>query len=291
MVNIRQIQTVQLQDAKYIEDLITAAWGGGCEFAVPRYLTVTLARENGGVVLIAWDGKKPIGFCLGFLSFTGDEERVSNRTKLKHCSHMAAILPEYRGRQWGQKIKWAQRDAVLKMGIDLITWTFDPLETLNGRLNIHKLGAICTQYKRNIYGEGRDALNWGSPTDRFYVKWHIASAWVKAHEAETYQSRTVDEWTAVGVPIANTTFTTDGVRRAGDIDETAVDAKQLLIAVPRDYLAVKKASIEWGLEWRVHTGSLFERAFEEGFTAVDLIIKNDLCYYLLEKNFDENRTN
>ncbi len=284
MIDIRQIDTVQMQDAIHIETIVAAAWGGGCELTVPSYFTVTLGRENGGVVLLAWDGDTPVGFCMGFLSFIGDEERVTADIKLKHYSHMAATLPAYRGQQLGEKIKWAQRDIVLKMGIDLITWTFDPLETLNGRLNIHKLGAVCTQYKRNIYGEGGDDLNWGSPTDRFYVRWHIDSDWVKAHREKRHPFRTMDEWTAVHTPIANTTFLTNGIQRAGEIDEAAFVQERVLIAVPRAYQAVKRANVEWGLAWRMHTRELFEHAFGAGFTAVDLLIKNDLCYYLLEKN-------
>jgi len=286
MIDIRPIKTIK--GARYVEQIIMAAWDGDCNISIPDYLTITIARENGGVVLLAWDDETPIGFCFGFLSFRGDENRVGEDMQFVHYSHMAGVVPAYRGRKLGQKIKWAQRDAVLAMGIDLITWTFDPLETLNGRLNIHKLGTICRTYKRNVYGEGHDGLNWGVPTDRFYVDWHINSAWVQAHADESHISPTLAELMDTNTPIINPPFADNGIWRAGGIEETAFEQDRILAAVPRNYQAVKKADVTWGLDWRLHARELFERAFTLEFTVTDLLVEDDLCYYLLEKNFDEN---
>lgn len=286
MIDIRPIQTIE--EASHVEQIIMAAWNGDCNIAIPDYLTITIARENGGVVLLAWDDETPVGFCLGFLSFTGDEKRVGDDMHFVHYSHMAGVLPAYRGEKLGQKIKWAQRDAVMAMGIDCIVWTFDPLETLNGRLNTHKLGAICNTYKRNVYGEGHDGLNWGVPTDRFRADWNIKSARVQAHAADSYRWATFAELMATHTPIINPPFADGGIWRAGGIDASAFDQDCVLAAVPRTYQAVKKASVAWGLDWRMHSRELFEQAFALGFTVTDLLVKDDLCYYLLEKNFDEN---
>ena len=283
MIDIRPIKTIK--GARYVEQIIMAAWGGDCNLSIPDYLTITIARENGGLVLLAWDDDKPVGFCFGFLSFLGKEDRVGEAEQFIHYSHMAGVLPEYRGQKLGQKIKWAQRKAVQAMGISRIIWTFDPLETLNGRLNIHKLGTICNTYKRNVYGEGHDGLNWGVPTDRFYVDWHIDSAWVAAHEDGSHRWLRFGELTAVNTPIVNPPIMDNGIWRAGGIDESAFEQDRVLVAVPRDYQAVKKASVTWGLEWRMHTRALFERAFAGGLTAVDLLVEGDLCYYLLQKKF------
>lgn len=84
---------------------------------------------------------------------------------------MAAVLPAYQGLGIGERLKWAQRDAVLAQGIDLITWTYDPLESANAYLNLRKLGAVCNTYLRNVYGNLTDTLNNGLATDRFQVDW------------------------------------------------------------------------------------------------------------------------
>ena len=176
MIEIKPVTTIT--ECRHIEKITEAAWNAGPEVAVPDHMTITLAKENGSVVLLAWDDDKPVGFTLGFLSYVGEEKR------LKICSHLAAVLPEYRGKHIGEQLKWAQRDYVLEMGIDHITWTYDPLATLNGRLNIHKLGATCNKYMRDVYGDGRDPLNAALPTDRFYVDWWLGSDWVKAHQTK-----------------------------------------------------------------------------------------------------------
>ena len=46
----------------------------------------------------------------------------------------------------GRALKLAQRDEALARGIDLIEWTFDPLEIKNAYFNIERLGAIVRRY-------------------------------------------------------------------------------------------------------------------------------------------------
>ena len=72
-------------------------------------------------------------------------------------------------------MKTYQREHVLRQGLDLITWTYNPLLARNAQLNIAKLGAVCTTYLPNLYGPMRDGLNAGLPSDRFQVDWWIAT--------------------------------------------------------------------------------------------------------------------
>ena len=272
MIEIRPVTT--MEESRLIESITSAAWGGGTDIAIPDHLILTLAKEGGGVVLIAWDGDLPVGFCLGFLGLTEPERR------LKHCSHVAGVLPDYQGRGVGNMLKWAQRDAVLETGVDHITWTYDPLETRNGRLNIHKLGAVCNTYKRNVYGELRDALNWGVPTDRFRVDWWLNSPRVLAHKAGNQHAKSFTEWLAVGARVVNGDTRTQHI---GSIDNAAFGQKQLLVAIPKDFQSVKKADVALGLAWRMHAREIFERAFSAGFATTDLLVEDQLCYYLLER--------
>jgi len=52
----------------------------------------------------------------------------------------------------GRRMKLYQRDDALARGIELMEWTFDPLEIKNAYLNIEKLGAIARRYNVNQYG-------------------------------------------------------------------------------------------------------------------------------------------
>ena len=120
-------------------------WPGTDLDVVPLHLLTTVAH-NGGLVLGAFHGDRMVGFLLGFL---GTDEGQPNRpalARLKHCSHMLGVLPEYRGQHIGYQLKLAQRDYVSVQGVRLITWTYDPLESRNARLNIARLGAVCNTY-------------------------------------------------------------------------------------------------------------------------------------------------
>ena len=154
-------------EIRAVEQLQREVWGLPDVEVVPLHVLLTAAK-NGGLLLGAFDGATLAGFVFGFPGLTPDG-------KLKHCSHMAGVHPAYRNRGLGYSLKLAQRQHVLAQGIDLITWTFDPLETRNASLNFHKLGAVCNTYIPNLYGEMRDGLNAGLPSDRFQVDWWIAS--------------------------------------------------------------------------------------------------------------------
>ena len=90
-------------------------------------------------------------------------------------SHMLGVLPEYRNARVGRALKLAQRDDALSRGIDLIEWTFDPLEIKNAFFNMERLGAIVRRYVPNQYGTTSSPLHGGLPTDRCIAEWWISS--------------------------------------------------------------------------------------------------------------------
>lgn len=81
------------------------------------------------------------------------------------------------------------------MGYDLITWTFDPLESRNAYLNLSKLNAVCSTYVENCYGEMDDSLNHGLPTDRLKAEWWITSSHVEEPwSMETATAKNPYDW-------------------------------------------------------------------------------------------------
>ena len=126
------------------------------------------AAKNGGVVLGAFDVQtdEMVAFLFGFLG-------RSPGGPLMLCSQVMGVLPAWRNLGVGEALKQAQRDRVLAQDLDLITWTFDPLETRNAYLNLHKLRGIGRQYLRDVYGRNFGALNAGLPSDRLLVEWWV----------------------------------------------------------------------------------------------------------------------
>jgi predicted GNAT superfamily acetyltransferase len=146
-------------------------WGFDEADLVPARL-FTVARKIGGQVIGAFDGDEMVAFALGI---------PGNRNgHLYMHSHMLAVRPEYRNAGLGRKVKLFQREDALSKGIELIEWTFDPLEIKNAYLNIEKLGAITRRYTINQYGNVTSLLQGGLPTDRLTAEW-----WLKSQRVET----------------------------------------------------------------------------------------------------------
>jgi predicted GNAT superfamily acetyltransferase len=134
---------------------------------VPVHVFAAVAK-SGGQVLGAFDNTDAqVGFALAFPAFRNDRRYLH--------SHMVAVLPEYQDRGIGRKLKLAQRDEALERGIDLIEWTFDPLETRNAHFNIALLGAIVRHYIPDLYGASSSPLHRGLPTDRLLAEWRLNS--------------------------------------------------------------------------------------------------------------------
>jgi predicted GNAT superfamily acetyltransferase len=97
---------------------------------------------------------------------------------------MLGVLPEYRNAGVGRQLKLRQRDDALARGIDLIEWTFDPLDLKNAYFNVERLGAVVRRYLRNQYGVSSSVLHGGLPTDRCVAEWWIAKPRVKVEVSE-----------------------------------------------------------------------------------------------------------
>jgi predicted GNAT superfamily acetyltransferase len=270
MVQIRPLQSHA--DFAAAVDLQIAVWGGDGRDMVPSHLLL-VAQKYGGVVLGAFAADRLVGMVFSFLgrASAGDYQ---------HHSHFAAVLPNYQNQQVGYRLKLAQREAVLAQGIQVISWTYDPLESRNAALNIHKLGAICRTYLPNLYGSMNDALNAGVPSDRFSVEWHLASHHVAGCLSTTPRA-TFADLRAAEVPVLNP----DGPALDFAAVEPLLALPKVLIAIPRDFQRLKHEQLAQAQAWRATTAQLFERAFAEGLVATDLLAAEPGSYYLLERNW------
>jgi predicted GNAT superfamily acetyltransferase len=150
-------QCVELQDMVWGYDLS----------AMMTQKVFLLASQIGGQVLGAFDGDKLAGYAM---SLPG----IRNGHAYLHSHHLA-VLPDYRNFGVGRRLKLAQRDDAIARGIDLMEWTFDPLEIKNSYLNFARLGAISRRYKRDFYGNSSSPLHGGLPTDRIFAEWWLNS--------------------------------------------------------------------------------------------------------------------
>jgi predicted GNAT superfamily acetyltransferase len=284
--NLRILETPE--EMKAVEDLQRLVWPGSETDVVPMHLLLTIAH-NGGLVIGAYGGAGEaqaddlVGFVFGFpgLYFTPDGPRP------KHCSHQLGVHPDHRDQGLGFALKRAQWQMVRRQGLDLITWTYDPLQSRNAFLNISKLGAVCNTYLCEVYGEMRDGINAGLPSDRFQVDW-----WVNTQRVNRRLSRRarrpldLAHYLSAGVTIVNPCQVSPSgwPRPASTSAAEKADGVLLLVEIPSDLQALKAADAALGLEWRLHTRQIFEELFALGYLVTDFVYlpgDHPRSYYVL----------
>jgi predicted GNAT superfamily acetyltransferase len=152
-------------------DVQDKVWGYDDSDRIPQRVFM-LAYKVGGQVFGAFAGDKMAGFAMALVGYRNGHVYLH--------SHMLAVLPEFRNAGLGRRMKLAQRNDALARGIDLIEWTFDPLEIKNSWLNITRLGAIVRRYTPDFYGFSTSPLQGGLPTDRLHAEWWLRSQRVEA---------------------------------------------------------------------------------------------------------------
>lgn len=277
-----------LADMAEVEQLQKTVWETGDLEIVPVHALHAI-QHNGGALIGALADGKIVGFVLGILGTrSGPEFRdASAAERLKMYSVMAGVLPACRGLDVGYRLKLAQREFALNLGLDLITWTYDPLESLNGRFNIGKLGATCHTYLRHHHGEMM-GLNAGIPTDRFEVAWWINSDRVEARLANKQRSLSLETALELGAVLVNeVSFTSSGLPVPSQgIRPFTSDA--ILLEIPANFQQIKKMAFDLAVSWREHTRHLFEALFADGYGVMDFVIYRkgngrQRSFYLLEK--------
>ena len=168
-IEIRRI--VSIAEMEACVELQQSVWQFRDLDIVPRRM-FAVANAIGGQVMGAWAANKLIGYALSIPGLRDGRPYFH--------SHMLAVAQEYRNRGVGKMLKLAQRDDALARGIELIEWTFDPLEVKNAFFNIEKLGAIVRRYTPDFYGASTSPLHGNLPTDRLHAEWWLRTARVCA---------------------------------------------------------------------------------------------------------------
>jgi predicted GNAT superfamily acetyltransferase len=174
---IQELSTEEeLREAVALQKTI---WGFDDADLLPFRMMV-VATKIGGQLLGGFADGRMVAFCLAIPGLKQDLKPYLH-------SHMLGVLPGYRNAGLGRMLKLRQRDDALARGIDLVEWTFDPLELKNAYFNIEKLGAIVRRYVRNQYGASTSPLHGGLPTDRLVAEWWLRKPRVKIAVVERVQ--------------------------------------------------------------------------------------------------------
>ncbi len=233
--------------------------------ATPFHVLTAMAR-NGGIVLGAYlepEGRM-VGAVFGFLGREG-----GRRGRIYHYSHQAGVIREFQGMGIGLALKLAQREVALSQGLDLMRWTFDPIQGVNARFNLSKLGVVVRVYKRNYYGIMRDRLNQGLRTDRFVAEWYLESPRVRRRIEGRHVTPPPRALLEAGAGLALETEGEGPLRRPVSVNPD-LDSEVVLVEIPWDHRATREAGGPGLLAaWRDATAEAFESYFSRGYVDVD----------------------
>ncbi len=226
-------KNILIRDLRSFEDLSRLkavekeVWGLADEDVLP--LTMVIACQAAGSIFVgAFDQDKLVGFAFGIF---GQEQ---GRTTIH--SHLLAVLEPYRQYNLGFRLKQAQRDRALALGVREMTWTYDPLQSRNAHFNFAKLGIVADTYKLDFYGPQTSSMLHQNGTDRLWGRWLLTSRRVRD-------------------------------RLAGKDAELAESlARQRVgIEIPGDILEVERTDMGLAREWRAATRWAFTEALKAGF--------------------------
>lgn len=228
---------------------------------IPMFV-ITLKR--GGILLGAYDGDRMVGFVYSIAGIKAG--------RATQWSHMLGVLPAYRGTGLGRDLKLEQRRIALEMGLDLMEWTYDPLQAVNAHLNFKRLGVVVEDYVENVYGESSSILHRGNPTDRFIAQWWMRSARVTSLVGEPARAGApgpdrLTAWPA-DVAAANT-VAEHGTFIQCDGVTFGLDVPHLAVTIPAGFTDMIDREPGLARAWRQATREIFERYLGRGYRVID----------------------
>lgn len=253
-------------------ELQRETWGREFTELVPPSI-LQIVQEVGGIAAGAFDDRgELLGFVFGVSGIRGGRPA--------HWSDMLAVRPQARGMGLGRTLKAYQRRQLLEHGIEVVCWTYDPLEARNAHLNINRLGARPVEYVPDMYGETGSALHGGIGTDRLVVEWELRSPRVE---------RALDSGLDVELPAllpeheSASILNADGTGRPRKPNPEPPDIGPARIEVPRDMQTLKKSSIETARDWRSATREAFQQTLNEGWQVAGFYCSGPTgrCFYVM----------
>ena len=276
MMTSRTAQQIVIRDLNSIDELSQLkevekeVWGMAESDTLP--LTLAIACKAAGNIFVgAFDkekgkdtgknrnSEKMVGFAFGFLG------REHGQTTLH--SHMLAVLDAYRHLDVGLRLKQAQRERALAMGIKEMTWTYDPLQSRNAHFNFAKLGVISDTYKVDFYGPETSSILHRNGTDRLWVRWLLNSRRVRDRLAgKNHRVETLDALKLLA-PLVRFDPTNGKPARANLAE--SLGRQRVSIEIPGDILEVERGDMALAREWREATRWAFRESVKAGFVVTE----------------------
>ena len=270
-MQIRQLTTIPEFEQVYA--LEQEVWGyTSVADAVPVPILIVSAK-TGGLLLGAFESGRMVGFAYSLPAYKDG--------RAFQWSHMLGVVHDRRDAGIGWNLKIEQRRLTLASGLELIEWTYDPLQALNAHLNFVKLGVVVREFHENVYGDSSSPLHRGTPTDRFIAEWWLRSARVERRLGASQRGAQIPaegDTPAVEVhaPCRGQRWILPGPADLG------IDAPRLAVAIPSNFTDMQREAPALALEWRMATREIFE-TYLGRYQVTDFVRSEHGGRYLLDR--------
>jgi predicted GNAT superfamily acetyltransferase len=233
-------------------------WGLGDVEVTSAIQMIATTFAGGSVHVAETQAGGTVGFAYAFPAIAGGPHLHSD---------MLAVLFDYQKRGVGVRLKWAQREDAMSRGLNLITWTFDPLQAVNAHLNLRRLGATATEFHENFYGLTSAELHHGFPTDRLLVRWRL--------DAPRVVERATEPPGAPEVPVPDLPRINDVRWQAGwavsSEPRMDLDAAELVLEIPPEWDVICRAAPRVAQDWQDKVRRALRAYFDRGYVAGDFL--------------------
>ena len=250
-IAIRELESIA--DLRRAIALEKQVWGLHDADLTP--LTTAIAsRAAGAFWLGAFDGPELVGIAYAFPSL--------HDGRAGFHSHLLAVRESHRKDGVGYRLKLAQREHALALGVGEITWTFDPLLSRNAHLNFSKLGVISQKYTADFYGPQTSSPLHVNGTDRLWVTWPLGSTRVEVRlRGNDSRAESLDALKHLD-PFVR--FNGEGIPVFADAS-AALSRQRIAIEIPGDIARMEQDDMSLAREWRTATRTAFIAALQAEF--------------------------
>jgi len=254
-ITVREIASIAELEA--VLRLDKEVWSFDDADVTPLTLAIAM-KAAGSIWLGAFNGDALIGFAFAFPSL--------EHGKTAFHSHTLAVRTPFESHGVGYRLKLAQRERVLALGANEITWTFDPLRSRNAHLNFAKLGVVSNSYRPDFYGANTSSSLHTNGTDRLWVTWRLADPRVEERvKGRSRRAETLDALAHIEPLIR---FNGDGNAAESDLTQ-ALSRQRISIEIPGDIGQIEATNIDLARRWRLATRKAFTEAIIAGFTVTE----------------------
>ena len=254
-------------ELRQVYELELEIWGRESAEDRVSVLMLLVSTRIGGLVAGAFDGGRLAGFVYGLPGIRDGRPYL--------WSHMMGVRPEYRNSGLGHRLKVEQRRLAMAAGLDLIAWTYDPLQAMNAHLNFVKLGVVAREYHPDAYPGSASPLHAGTATDRLVVDWRLSSDRVTDRLARVERHEPPRRDAAAAVPINRVRAAGEWIAPAGL--DLSIDAPRLALTIPMGFTEMQQRDLPLAREWRSVTREAFTTSLARGYEVTDFVLHREQC--------------